>query len=57
MGLASRIGSNNCKPCSLPCEKCVSADGGASGLELIAKCKDGVNSQQIKAHVIGYVSV
>lgn len=30
-----------------------SADGGASGSELIAKHKDGVNSQRIDAHVFG----
>lgn len=54
--LASRMGSNNCKLCPPLHEKCVSADGQASGLELIAKRKDGVNSRWIDGHVIGYVS-
>lgn len=55
--LTSRTGSNNCKPRPPPREKCVSADSGASGSELIAKRKDGVNSQWIDARFIGYVSV
>lgn len=55
-GLAWRMGSNNRKPCPLLREKCVSADSGASGLELIAKHKDGINSHWIDDHITGYVS-
>lgn len=54
--LAWRMGSNTGKPCPLLCEKCVSADGGASGLELIAGRKDGASSHGIDDHVSGYVS-
>lgn len=51
------MGSSNGKLCPVLREKCVSADGGASGLEVIAKRKDGVNSRWIDEHGIGYVSI
>lgn len=51
------MGSNNGRLRPVLCEKCVSADGRASGLELIAKGKDGVNSHGIDDPVIGYVSI
>lgn len=56
-GLAWRMGSNNGRLCPVLREKCVSADGGASGLELIAKPKEGVNSHGIDDCVTGYVSI
>lgn len=55
--LAWRMGSNDHKLCPVLREKCVSADGGASGLELIARHKDGINSHWIDDRAIGYVSI